>query len=187
MTGNRHVRFWSRAGRGDPPGLGSGRVGNHRLYPACSGREGPNLAGESPAVSMARFRHVAIPPFVLGHHTFFAWRIRPGCPEDLELLREEPPGGLASGGACTSRNDGSPDMGSSGKRLEWRQSQRAELLACRVRPLFVGKKRAVAPRKRGGVQVQAPPHRWGRSLREGPPPSRGTRQPAKTRGPSHRA
>jgi len=37
MTGNRHVRFWSRAGRGDPPGLGSGRVGNHRLYPEADG------------------------------------------------------------------------------------------------------------------------------------------------------
>jgi hypothetical protein len=54
---------------------------------ACSGREGPNLAGESPAVSIARFRHVAIPQFVLGNHTSIAWCIRPGCPEAVELLR----------------------------------------------------------------------------------------------------
>jgi hypothetical protein len=74
-------------------------MGNHRLYPACSGRKGPNLAGESPVVSMARFRHVAIPQFVLGNHTSMAWRTRPGCPEDVALLREEQPGGLASGGA----------------------------------------------------------------------------------------
>src|SRR5207253_6083082 len=54
---------------------------------ACSGREGLNLTGASPVVPIARFRHVAIPQFVLGNHTFFAWRKRPGCPEDLELLR----------------------------------------------------------------------------------------------------
>jgi len=54
---------------------------------ACSGREGLNLTGESPVVPIARFRHVAIPQFVVGNHTFFAWRKRPGCPEDFELLR----------------------------------------------------------------------------------------------------
>ena len=76
---------------------------------------------------------------------------------------------------------------SSLKLLEWRECQRAELVACEVRPRFCGKKRACAPQKRGGVRVQAPPHRLGRKHREGPPPSRGTQQPAKTRGPSHRA
>jgi len=54
---------------------------------ACSGREGLNLAGESPVVPIARFRHVAIPQFVVGNHTFIAWCKRPGCPEDLEPLR----------------------------------------------------------------------------------------------------
>jgi len=61
--------------------------GNRCLYPECSGREGLNLTGESPVVPIARFRHVAIPQFVVGNHTFFAWRTRPGCPEDFELLR----------------------------------------------------------------------------------------------------
>jgi len=84
--------------------------------------------GESPVVSMARCRHVAIPQFVVGHHTSMAWRIRSGCPEDVELLREEQPGGLASGGACTARNDGSPDMCASRKLPEWRESQRAVII-----------------------------------------------------------
>ena len=61
--------------------------GNRCLYPECSGREGLNLTGASPVVPIARFRHVAIPQFVVGNHTFFAWRTRPGCPEDFELLR----------------------------------------------------------------------------------------------------
>ena len=54
---------------------------------ACSGREGLNLAGASPVVPIARCRHVAIPQFVTGNRTFFAWRTRPGCLEDLALLR----------------------------------------------------------------------------------------------------
>ena len=54
---------------------------------ACSGREGLNLTGASPVVPIARFRYVAIPQFVVGNHTFSAWCKRPGCPEDLELLR----------------------------------------------------------------------------------------------------
>ena len=69
--------------------------GNALLFPlvspdaerACSGREGLNLAGASPVVPIARFRHVAIPQFVTGNRTFFAWRTRPGCLEDVELLR----------------------------------------------------------------------------------------------------
>ena len=65
-------------------GLGASRAEPRR---ACSGREGPNLAGESPVVSIARFRHVAIPQSVMGNHTGMAWRKRPGCPEDFELLR----------------------------------------------------------------------------------------------------
>jgi hypothetical protein len=54
---------------------------------ACSGREDLNLTGASPVVPIARFRHVAIPQCVVGNHTFFAWRTRPGCPEDFALLR----------------------------------------------------------------------------------------------------
>jgi hypothetical protein len=45
-----------------------------------SGRQGHNLVGESPIVSVARVGHVAIPQFVLGNHTFIAWCKRPGCP-----------------------------------------------------------------------------------------------------------
>src|SRR5713101_7001720 len=63
------------------------KVARTALLPDCSGREGLNLAGESPVVPIARFRHVAIPQFVVGNHTFFAWRTRPGGPEDVELLR----------------------------------------------------------------------------------------------------
>jgi len=54
---------------------------------ACSGREGLNLAGVSPVVPIARFRHVVIPQFVVGNHTFMAWCKRPGCPEDFAPLR----------------------------------------------------------------------------------------------------
>jgi len=54
---------------------------------ACSGREGLNLTGASPVVPMARFRHVAIPQFVTGNRTFFAWCTWPGCLEDVALLR----------------------------------------------------------------------------------------------------
>ena len=46
----------------------------------CSGRQGLNLAGESPVIPIARFGYVAIPQFVLGNHTSIAWAKRPGCP-----------------------------------------------------------------------------------------------------------
>jgi hypothetical protein len=46
----------------------------------CSGRQGLNLAGESPAISIARFGYVAMPQFVEGNHTSIAWCKRPGCP-----------------------------------------------------------------------------------------------------------
>jgi hypothetical protein len=62
-----------------------------------SGRQGCNPAGESPAMSIARFRHVAIPQFMLGNHMSIAWCKRPGCPEEIQ--RWEQPGGLASMGA----------------------------------------------------------------------------------------
>ena len=161
--------------------------GNRCLYPECSGREGLNLAGASPVVPMARCRHVAIPQSVVGNHTFMAWCKRPGCPEDCVPLRLEHSGGLARGGACTSRHDCSPAIGSSWQGRSWRELQRAEPLARQVRPRFCGKKRAGAPQKRGGVRVHAPPQRLRREHRERPLPSRGMRQPAKTGGPSHRA
>src|SRR2546422_11611139 len=74
--GNLHVQFCGGIGRGiaDPTRT-------------CSGRKGPNLAGASPVVSIARFRHVVIPQSVMGNHTGIAWRKRPGCPEDFALLR----------------------------------------------------------------------------------------------------
>src|SRR4029077_12609135 len=74
--GNLHVRFCG--------GISRVIVDPTRT---CSGREGLNLTGVSPVVPMARFRHVAIPQLVVGNHTCFAWRTRPGCLEDLELLR----------------------------------------------------------------------------------------------------
>ena len=49
-----------------------------RVY--CSGRQGLNLAGESPVIPIARFGYVAIPQFVEGNHTSIAWCKRPGCP-----------------------------------------------------------------------------------------------------------
>ena len=44
-----------------------------------SGRQGLNLAGESPVASITRFRCVVIPQFVLGNHTSIAWCISPSC------------------------------------------------------------------------------------------------------------
>jgi hypothetical protein len=46
----------------------------------CSGREGHNPTGESPAMSIVRFGHVAMPRFVWGNPTFIAWCKRPDCP-----------------------------------------------------------------------------------------------------------
>ncbi len=64
-----------------------------------SGRQGRRPAGESPAVSVARFRHVAIPRFMTGNRMFIAWCKRPGRPVDIEPQRWVQPGGLASMGA----------------------------------------------------------------------------------------
>ena len=44
------------------------------------------LAGANPVVPIALFRHVAIPQFVLGNHTGFAWCKRPGCPEEFRAF-----------------------------------------------------------------------------------------------------
>ena len=73
--GNPHVRIWVAADKAAIP------------------------AGESPAVSIARLRHVAMPQFVTGNFTFIAWCKRPGRPEYSEIQRWEQPGGLASMGA----------------------------------------------------------------------------------------
>ena len=64
-----------------------------------SGRQGRNPAGESPAMSIARFRHVAIPQFMLGNHMFIAWCKRPGRPGANSFQRWVQPGGLANMGA----------------------------------------------------------------------------------------
>jgi hypothetical protein len=63
-----------------------------------SSRQGCNPAGESPAMSIARFRHVAIPQFMTGNRMFIAWCKRPGRPSQ-KVMRWEQPGGLASRGA----------------------------------------------------------------------------------------
>ena len=64
-----------------------------------SGRQGLNLAGESPVILIARFECVAIPQFVKGNLTSIAWCKRPGRPGDVDLKRWVQPGGLASMGA----------------------------------------------------------------------------------------
>ena len=48
-----------------------------------SGRQGRNPAGESPAVPIARFRHVAMPHLGMGNHPGDAWCKRLGCPEHI--------------------------------------------------------------------------------------------------------
>jgi hypothetical protein len=45
-----------------------------------SGQQGRNPAGESPAVSIARVGHVAIPHLGAGNQPSYAWCKRPGCP-----------------------------------------------------------------------------------------------------------
>ena len=64
-----------------------------------SGRQGHNPAGGSPVMSIARFRHVAIPHLGAGNQPSYAWCKRPGRPGDFELQRWAQPGGLASMGA----------------------------------------------------------------------------------------
>jgi len=50
----------------------------HRLtVDLGSGRQGRNPAGESPAVPVARFRHVVMPRFMTGNRMFIAWCKRP--------------------------------------------------------------------------------------------------------------
>jgi hypothetical protein len=44
-----------------------------------------NSAGESPAVPIARFRHVVIPHLGMGNHPGDAWCKRPGRPRHLEV------------------------------------------------------------------------------------------------------
>jgi hypothetical protein len=69
------------------------------FLPDGSGRQGLNLAGESPVILIARFECVAIPQFVKGNLTSIAWCKRPGRPGDVDLQRWVQPGGLASMGA----------------------------------------------------------------------------------------
>jgi hypothetical protein len=64
-----------------------------------SGRQGCNLAGESPVVSIARVGHVVMPQFMEGNPMSIAWCKRPGRPENFEFQRWVQPGGLASMGA----------------------------------------------------------------------------------------
>jgi hypothetical protein len=69
---------------------------------ACSlgsGRQGRSPAGESPAVSITRFGHVAIPQFEVGNPSFIAWCKRPSHPVSSETPRWARSGGLASVGA----------------------------------------------------------------------------------------
>ena len=75
-------------------------LGYHRgLRAGGSSRQGRSPAGESPAMSIARFRHVAIPQVMVGNRMAFAWCKRPGRPVLLGGLWWVQPGGLASMGA----------------------------------------------------------------------------------------
>jgi hypothetical protein len=47
-----------------------------------SSRQGCNLAGESPVVSVARVGHVVMPHPGMGNHPGYAWCKRPGRPVD---------------------------------------------------------------------------------------------------------
>ena len=47
---------------------------------AGSSRQGRNPAGESPVMSITRFRHVAIPHPRAGNQLGYAWCKRSGCP-----------------------------------------------------------------------------------------------------------
>ncbi len=70
-----------------------------RISTRRSGQQGRNPAGESPAVSVARVGHVAMPHLGAGNQPSYAWCKRPGRPEDSEPQRWVQPGGLASVGA----------------------------------------------------------------------------------------
>ena len=54
----------------------------------CSGRQGHNPAGESPAAPIARFRRVAIPQFRNGNILSIARCKWPGCPAALVTAKE---------------------------------------------------------------------------------------------------
>ena len=47
-----------------------------------SSRQGCNLTGESPAVSVTRVGHVVMPHPGMGNHPGYAWCKRPGRPVD---------------------------------------------------------------------------------------------------------
>ena len=64
-----------------------------------SGRQGRDPAGESPAVSIARFGHVAMPRPMSGNCLGIAWCKRSGRRADTEPQRWVQPVGLASMGA----------------------------------------------------------------------------------------
>jgi hypothetical protein len=64
-----------KGGNGNPPPTGARASDLSRR----GSRQCPNPAGESPVMSVARFRHVAIPQVMLGNHRIYAWSKRPGC------------------------------------------------------------------------------------------------------------
>ena len=64
-----------------------------------SSRQGCNPVGGSPTMSVAHVGHVAMPHLRAGNRLGDAWCKRPGRPTDLEPLRREQSGVLASVGA----------------------------------------------------------------------------------------
>jgi hypothetical protein len=66
--------------RAHPWNCGNSGCDAKRKDQVGSGRQGPSPAGESPAVSVARNGHVAMPQFGVGNSPFIAWCKRPGRP-----------------------------------------------------------------------------------------------------------
>jgi hypothetical protein len=69
------------------------------VYAGGAADKTANPTGESPVMSIARFRHVAIPQVMVGNPMASAWRKGSGRPVDLARQRWVQPGDLASMGA----------------------------------------------------------------------------------------
>ena len=116
-----------------------------------SGQQGRNPAGESPAVSIARVGHVAIPHLGAGNQPSYAWCKRPGRPGAFELSEVGATWGSSEHGSlnireCLQPRNQSP-CGSCIAGFIWR----AELVPPRARLTLSGKKRVEAPERRCGA------------------------------------
>jgi len=148
------------------PFVGEGCVMNEPMITGCqpdsrnstvrderggSGRQGHNPAGVSPVMSIARFRHVAIPHLGAGNQPSYAWCKRPGRPGAFELSEVGATWGSSEHGSlnireCLQPRNQSP-CGSCIAGFIWR----AELVPPRARLTLSGKKRVEAPERRCGA------------------------------------